>query len=60
MGTDFGLIAWNSTDGSEDIGSPWWVFTSNNADEFVNPDILDSRNTAVVNTIVVESQTVDR
>ena len=54
VGTDFGLIAWNSTDASEDIGSPWWVFTSNNADEFVNPDILDSRKTAVVNTIVVE------
>ena len=54
VGTDFGLIAWNSTDASEDIGSPWWVFTSNNADEFVNPDILDSRKTAVVNSIVVE------
>ena len=30
------------------------MFTSNNADEFVNPDILDSRKTAVVNSIVVE------
>ena len=30
------------------------LFTSNNADEFVNPDILDSRKTAVVNSIVVE------
>ena len=55
IGSDFGLIAWNSSDGSDNNGMPWWVFTRNNADEFVSPDILDTTKTATVNSIMVES-----
>ena len=35
VGTDAGLIAWNTTDGSTSIGGPWWVFDRENAEEFV-------------------------
>lgn len=55
IGTDQGLIGWNSSDGSEDNGLPWWIFSRKNADEFVNPDILDSTKTAKVNEIFVET-----
>ena len=55
IGSDFGLIAWNSSDGSDNNGMPWWVFTRNNADEFVSPDILDTTKTATVNSIIVET-----
>ena len=55
IGTDFGLIGWNSTDGSNDIGDPWWIFTRNNAEEFVNQNIRDSFKTSNVNEIFVEA-----
>ena len=55
IGTDFGLIGWNSTDGSNDIGDPWWIFTRNNAEEFVNQNIRDSFKTSNVNAIFVEA-----
>ena len=32
VGTDAGLIAWNTTDGSTSIGNPWWVFDRENAE----------------------------
>ena len=54
VGTDLGLIAWNSTDGTETIGLPWWIFDRSNAEEFVNQDILDWSRTSSVNTIFVE------
>ncbi len=54
VGTDLGLIAWNSTDGTEAIGLPWWIFDRSNAEEFVNQDILDWSRTSSVNTIFVE------
>ena len=57
VGTDYGLIGWNSTDGTDSVGKPWWIFNRTNAEDFVNQDILDSINTAKVNTIVVEEST---
>ena len=54
VGTNFGLIGWNTTDGSEDTAKPWWIFDKVNAEDFVTQNILESSKTATVNTIVVE------
>ena len=54
VGTDSGLIAWNTTDGISAIGSPWWVFNESNADYFVNENIFDSSSTSRVNLLQKE------
>ena len=54
VGTDFGLIAWNTTDAEKSLGEPWWIFDRVNAEDFVSENILDSRKTSMVNAIVVE------
>ena len=54
LGTDFGLIGWNTTDGQEESSSPWWIFNGITAEEYVAENILDSRKTSMVNTIFVE------
>ncbi len=53
IGTDVGLVAWNTTDGSDDLGLPWWVFNRENSEDFVTPNILDSAKSASVNSIEV-------
>ena len=35
IGTDGGLIAWNTTDGSDSVGEPWWIFNRENAEDYV-------------------------
>ena len=53
VGTDAGLIAWNTTDGSTSIGGPWWVFDRENAEEFVQrADLLNISKSAIVNVLV--------
>ncbi|MBR84639.1 MAG: hypothetical protein CMA85_01675 [Euryarchaeota archaeon] len=53
VGTDAGLIAWNTTDGSTSIGEPWWVFDRENSEEFVQrADLLNISKSAIVNSLV--------
>jgi len=53
IGTDAGLIAWNTTDGSTSVGDPWWVFDRENAEDFVQrADLLNVSKSAVVNALV--------
>ena len=53
IGTDAGLIAWNTTDGSTSVGDPWWVFNRENAEDFVQrADLLNVSKSAVVNALV--------
>jgi hypothetical protein len=53
IGTDAGLIAWNTTDGSDSIGWPWWVFNSENAENYVQrADLLNVSKSAIVNVLV--------
>ena len=53
IGTDAGLIAWNTTDGSTSVGAPWWVFDRENAEDFVQrADLLNVSKSAVVNALV--------
>ena len=35
IGTDGGLMAWNTTDGSDSVGTPWWVFNREDSENFV-------------------------
>ena len=52
IGTDGGLIAWNTTDGSDSVGTPWWVFNRVNAEEFVQKaDLLNVSKSAIVNIL---------
>ena len=54
VGTDAGLIAWNTTDGSASAGDPWWVFDRENAEDFVQrADLLNVSKSAVVNALVL-------
>ena len=39
LGTDFGLIGWNTTDGQEDSSSPWWIFDRITAEDYVTENI---------------------
>jgi len=55
IGTDVGLIAWNTTDGSLSMGEPWWVFNRFNAEEFVTPNIFNPAESGKVSSIAVES-----
>tara|TARA_B110000444_G_scaffold40011_1_gene35807 strand:+ start:5594 stop:11314 length:5721 start_codon:yes stop_codon:yes gene_type:complete len=53
IGTDGGLVAWNTTDGSDSTGEPWWVFDRENSENFVRKaDLLNVSKSAIVNTIV--------
>ena len=54
VGTDSGLIAWNTTGGTESIGSPYWVFNKSNAEYFVDENIYDSTATSRVNILQKE------
>jgi hypothetical protein len=52
IGTDGGLIAWNTTDGSDSVGDPWWVFNRENAENYVQKaDLLNISKSAIVNVI---------
>ncbi len=53
IGTDSGLIAWNTTDGTESIGLPWWIFDQFSSEDYVSPNLLDSSKSASVNVIEV-------
>jgi len=55
VGTDAGLIAWNTTDATAATGQPWWIFDRSNAESFVSMNLFDSFSTARVNSIVVET-----
>ena len=53
VGTNAGLVAWNTTDGSTSIGGPWWVFDRENAENFVQrADLLNISKSAIVNALV--------
>ncbi|MFQ3344067.1 MAG: hypothetical protein ACKVI6_03200 [Candidatus Poseidoniales archaeon] len=54
IGTDAGLIAWNTTDGSSSIGAPWWIFNRSNAEYFINENLYDSSTTSKVNLLEKE------
>jgi hypothetical protein len=54
VGTDVGLLGWNTTDGLDTVGQPWWVFDIMDAEYFVNMNLFDSTNTARVNTLVID------
>ncbi len=52
IGTEGGLIAWNTTDGTDSVGSPWWVFDRENSENFVQKaDLLNVSKSAVVNML---------
>ena len=52
IGTDGGLIAWNTTDGSDSVGDPWWVFNRENAENYVQKaDLLNISKSAIVNVL---------
>ena len=52
IGTDGGLMAWNTTDGSDSVGTPWWVFNRENAENFVQKaDLLNVSKSAIVNIL---------
>ena len=52
IGTDSGLIRWDTGDAKTSVGDPFWVYTSENAEEFVNfADLLNSSKSAVVNVM---------
>ena len=54
VGTDAGLIAWNTTDALTSAGDPWWVFNEENAEDFVQrADLLNESKSAIVNTMEV-------
>ena len=54
IGTDYGLIAWNTTDTLTSAGDPWWVFDQENAEDFVQrADLLNESKSAIVNTMEV-------
>lgn len=54
IGTDVGLIGWNTTDGTEETGQPWWIFNTLNAHHHVNTNLFETTNTATVNTIEIK------
>ena len=52
IGTDGGLVAWNTTDGSDSVGEPWWVFNRENAEDYVQKaDLLNISKSAIVNVL---------
>ncbi len=52
IGTDKGLLAWNSSDGIESNNDPWWIFNTSNAEFFVNTNIFNPSNSATVNSLL--------
>ena len=56
VGTDVGLLGWNTTDGLDTVGQPWWIFDIMDAEYFVNTNLFDSTNAARVNTLVIDDR----
>ena len=52
VGTDSGLIRWDTIDGTTSAGSPFWIYTTEDAEDFVHfADLLNSSKSAVVNVM---------
>ena len=52
VGTDRGMIRWDTTDGTPSIGQPFWIYTTENAEEYVQfADLLNQSKSAVVNVM---------
>ncbi len=52
VGTDSGMIRWDTTDGTSSIGQPFWIYTTENAEEYVQfADLLNQSKSAVVNVM---------
>ena len=52
VGTNSGLIAWNTTDAVTSAGEPWWVFDLEDAETFVRmADLLNESKSAIVNVL---------
>ena len=52
VGTDSGLIRWDTTDGTTSVGQPFWIYTTENAEEYVQfADILNQSKSAVVSVM---------
>ena len=52
LGTDSGLIRWDTVDGTTSVGVPYWIYTKENAEDYVLfADLLNSSKSAVVNVM---------
>ena len=52
IGTDGGLIAWNTTDGSDSVGEPWWIFNRENAEDYLKKaELLNDYRSSIVNKL---------
>ena len=52
VGTDSGMIRWDTTDGTSSIGQPFWIYTTEDAEEYVQfADLLNQSKSAVVNVM---------
>ncbi|DAC67942.1 MAG TPA: hypothetical protein D7I15_00100, partial [Candidatus Poseidoniales archaeon] len=52
VGTDSGMIRWDTTDGTPSIGSPFWIYDTDTAEDYVQfADLLNSSKSAVVNVM---------
>lgn len=52
VGTDSGMIRWDTTDGTPSIGSPFWIYDTDSAEDYVQfADLLNSSKSAVVNVM---------
>ncbi len=52
VGTDSGMIRWDTTDGTSSIGEPFWIYTTEDAEEYVQfADLLNQSKSAVVNVM---------
>ncbi|MEL0268363.1 MAG: hypothetical protein VXA14_04570, partial [Euryarchaeota archaeon] len=52
VGTDSGMIRWDTTDGTSSVGEPFWIYTTEDAEEYVQfADLLNQSKSAVVNVM---------
>ena len=52
VGTDSGMIRWDTTDGTSSTGEPFWIYTTEDAEEYVQfADLLNQSKSAVVNVM---------
>ncbi len=52
VGTDSGLIRWDTADATTSVGEPTWIYTTETAEEYVLfADLLNSSKSAVVNVL---------
>ncbi|MDG1535983.1 MAG: hypothetical protein P8Q45_02025 [Candidatus Thalassarchaeaceae archaeon] len=52
VGTDSGMIRWDTTDGTPSIGNPFWIYDTDTAEDYVQfADLLNSSKSAVVNVM---------